>query len=395
MRGRSSWRNRRGEDGDCAPSVTFGAATNMANGNIYVLDAKDHDQPYTVTYSLNLDQEFPKKLLAEISYVGNHSALGQAGVNLNSVPIGAMTKTTVDTTCSDLDTTAANPESTRLADSACQQRFRPYRYYQGINADESAQIAQYDSLQAKLTHSSSWATINLNYAWSKNLGNPTVSGAFKDWGKSEYWTVLSYNRTHVFNASYVFSTPTMHLSNRLLNGAVNGYQLSGITQIQSGAMLSAVNGYYFNMQNGPNSVYSIGSPDATVAPVLTCDPGLGLKKNQFINPNCLAYPQQGTGIGNTRMPALHGPMYWSSDVAAQKSFAVTEHQNLELRFTAKNFLNHDLLSFNSGDPNLTLNYSNGSSGSPPLGTLTNASTFGYATVRFGHRLVELSAKYTF
>jgi len=88
-------------------------------------------------------------------------------------------------------------------------------------------------------------------------------------------------------------------------------------------------------------------------------------------------------------------MYWNSDLAAQKSFAIKEHQNLELRFTAKNFLNHDLLSFNSSDPNLTLNFSNGSSGGPPLGTLTNAGSFGYATAKFGHRLLELSAKYTF
>jgi hypothetical protein len=90
------------------------------------------------------------------------------------------------------------------------------------------------------------------------------------------------------------------------------------------------------------------------------------------------------------MPALHGPMYWNSDLAAQKTFAITEHQNLELRFTAKDFLNHDLLSFNSGDSNLTLSFDN-----TALHTLSNASTFGYATTNFGHRILELSAKYNF
>lgn len=384
-----------GKASDCAPSVNFGVATNMANGSISVLDSRDQDQPYTVTYSLNLDQELPNKFTAEMSYVGNHSALGQVSVNLNSVPIGSMTNATVDTVCSDLDKTAQNPEQTRLTDSQCQQRFRPYPYYQSINANESSQIAQYDSLQGKLTRSSNWATLNFNYAWSKNMGNPTTSGAFKDWGKHEYWTVLNYNRTHVFNASYVFTTPTKIFSSRFLNGAANGYQLSGITQLQSGAMLSAVSGYYYNLQNGPNGVFSIGSPDVTVAPDLVCNPAAGLKKNQFANPNCYQYPQQGTGLGNTRMPGLKGPMYWSSDAAVEKAFAITERQRLELRFTAKNFMNHDLLSFASGDPNLTLNYSNGQSGSPPVGTLINSATFGYATKHYGHRLLELSAKYSF
>jgi hypothetical protein len=382
-----------GKTNDCAPAVVFGVATNMANSGITVLDAKDKDQPYTITYSLNIDQEFTKKLMAEFSYVGNHSALGQSGVNMNAVPIGAMTAATVTTTCANLDTGIADPTNqinTRLNDSACQQRFRPYAYYQGINADESAQIGQYDSLQTKLTHSSTWSTISLNYAWSKNLGNPTVSGAFKDWGQREYWTILNISRKHVFNASYVFSTPQMHLGNRLLNGAVNGYQLSGITQLQSGAQLSAASNYYYNLQNGPNGVYSVGSPDVTVAPIVTCDPSAGLKKNQFVNSNCFAYPQQGIGIGNTRMPGLHGPMYWNSDLAAQKSFAITERQKLEFRLTAKNFLNHDLLSFYSNDPNLTLNFDNTASH-----TLTNASTFGYATAHYGHRVLELSAKYNF
>jgi hypothetical protein len=378
-----------GHPNDCAPAVVFGTATNMANSSITVLDTRDKDQPFTTTYSLNIDQEFSKKVIAEFSYVGNHSSAGQVSVNMNAVPIGSMTADTVTAKCSDLDVGHADPTSDRLNDSNCQQRFRPFPYYKDINANESAQISQYDSLQTKLTHSSEWSTISINYAWSKNLGNPTSKGAFKDWGKSEYWTVLKESRTHVFNASYVFTPPKLHLGNRLLNGAVNGYQLSGITQLQSGAQLSAVKDYYYNIQNGPNGVYTVGSPDIQVAPVLTCDPSLGLKKNQFANGSCFSYPEQGASIGNTRMPGLHGPMYWNSDLAAQKSFSITERQHLEFRVTGKNFLNHDLLSFYSNDPNLTLSFDKNSH------VLSNASTFGYATAHYGHRILELSAKYSF
>jgi hypothetical protein len=379
---------------DCAPSIKFGTATNMQNSNVTALDSRDKDQPFTVTYSLNIDQEFPNKFATEISYVGNYSTLGQVGVNFNAVPIGAMTYATVAAKCSDLDTSATNIPDTRMTDSHCQQRFRPYPYYGNISANESGGLSQYDSLQAKLTHSGTWVTFNLNYAWSKNMGNPTNSGAFKDWGKHEYWTVLNYNRAHVFNASYIFTTPRKDFGNRFLNGVVNGYQFSGITQIQSGAMLSAASNYYFNLQNGPNAVFSVGTPDVTVAPVLTCDPSLGLKKNQFANGHCFSYPFQGTGIGNTRMPGLHGPKYWSSDVAAEKDFSISERQKLQFRFTAKNFLNHDLLSFASGDPNLTLNFSGGQNNTP-VGVLNNVDAFGYATKHYGQRILELSAKYAF
>ena len=394
-------------NGNCAPSVVFGTPTNMANSSITVLDTKDQDQPYTVTYSLNVDQEFPGKLMAEFSYVGNFSAKGQSGVNLNAVPIGAMTAASVTTTCSNLDTGVVgtiNQINTRLNDAQCQQLFRPFPYYQGITANESDTRSQYDSLQTKLTHTSSWSTISLNYAWSKNMGNPTTSGGFKDYGASEYWTVLNISRKNVFNASYVFSTPQTHLANHFLNGVVNGYQLSGITQLQSGAQLSATAGnYYYNLQNGPNGVYSVGSPDVTVAPVMTCNASLGLKAHQFANPSCFAYPTQGSGIGNTRMPGYTGPMYWNSDLAAEKSFAITEHQTLKLRFTAKDFINHDLLSFNSGDPNTTLsfdttaahNLSNATSANGAACPGPSCDVFGYADTNFGHRILELSAKYEF
>jgi len=383
-----------GKSSDCAPPIKFGTATNMQNSNITVLDSRDQDQPYTVTYSVNVDQEFPKKLMFEIAYVGNYSTLGQQSVNINSVPIGAMTADTVNSTCKDLDTTATDPTQTRLGDGQCAQRFRPYPYYQTISANESAGAAQYDSLQTKLTQSRSWGSISFNYAWSKNFYNAYTTGAFKDWGRHEYWNVNPINRTHAFNASYVFTTPTKNLGNRILNGAANGYQISGIIQVQSGAMLSAVSSANFNISGGPNAVFSVGTPDVTEFPRLTCDPGVGLKKNQFANGHCMGFPFQGTGIGNTRMPGLHGPMYWSSDVAAQKSFTITEHQKLEFRFTGKNFLNHALLSFASGDPALSLNFSNGQNGTP-LGVLNNADTFGYATKHYGQRILELSTKYTF
>jgi hypothetical protein len=380
----------------CAPSVVFGIPTNLKGGSVSVVDSRNHDQPYTVTYSLNIDQALPNKLMAEVSYVGNYSALGQNGVNLNYVPLGAMTPATVDVTCADLDVGSTPLENARLQDSTCQQRFRPYNKYQAINAPESSQKTQYDSLQAKLTKSAGWATFGLNYAFAKNMGGSAESAALPDYGQKAYWNIQSFNRAQVFNASYVLEMPKLHLESGFLNEAANGWQLSGITQIQSGMMLSAVNGTYFNLQNGANSVFALGTPDATVAPILTCDPRKQLQKDQFLNPNCFALPTPASGtLGNTRMPYLPGPMYWGSDLAAQKSFAIKEHQSLEFRATAKNFLNHDLLSFYSGDSNLTLNFSGGGSGSPPLGTLQNGSTFGQATAHFGQRLLEFSTKYNF
>jgi hypothetical protein len=97
---------------------------------------------------------------------------------------------------------------------------------------------------------------------------------------------------------------------------------------------------------------------------------------------------------------MAGPMFWNSDLSLLKNFRITEHQNLEFRFAAFNFLNHDLLSFSNGDNNLKLNFNS-------AGQLSNATdpnhacpgpscqAFGYSDYHYGHRILELGVKYSF
>ena len=387
----------------CAPTVVWGIPTNLTNAGFNVVDATNKDQPYTTTYSLNIDQQLPKRFDFEMSYVGNHSDLTQNGVNLNVVSLGAMNTSSVASTCAGID---GNVYTTQLNDGNCQQKFRPYQQYQGVTANESSGKTQYDSFQTKLTHTSSWAAINLNYAFSKNMGNSNQSGAFKDYGVQEYWTVVNFNRAHAFNAAYVFTLPRMHIEHRILSGTANGWEVSGITQIQSGAMLTANTGAQLGLNggNGATAAALVGTPDVTVSPILTCDPKAGLKKGQFANGDCFSVVQGGTSIGNTRFPYLAGPKYWSSDITLDKKFNITEQQRVEIRFSAFDFLNHALTSFSPGDSNLKLSFdSNGKLTNAPsypglkTGTCPgpSCSIFGYANYHYGQRRLEMSAKYSF
>jgi hypothetical protein len=381
----------------CAPKVVFGAPSNFTNSQLYVVDPHNHDQPYTTTYSLNFDQQFPEKFMFELAYVGNNSDLAQNGVNIDSVPVGAMTASAVMAKCNGMDPTL----NQMLTDGNCQQKFRPYQNYQGVNVNESSGKAQYDSFQVSLTRSAALATLNFNYVWAKNLGTTVQSGAFKDYGTSEYWSPLSYDRAHTFNAAYVLDLPKLGLDNRFARGAVNGWEFSGITQIMSGALLTANSGYQLGISNAQSGALLVGSPDVTVAPILTCDPRLGLKPHQFANPSCFAQPQPGSqGLGNTRFPYIAGPMYWNSDATLDKKFSIAERQGLEMRFSAFNFMNHALTSFAPGDNNAKLLFDS-------TGKLTNATdtkdscpgpfcqAFGYADYHYGQRILEVSAKYTF
>lgn len=383
--------------GHCAPKVVFGAPTDFTNGSISVIDAHNHDQSYTTTYSLNVDQQLPAKFLFELAYVGNNSDMTQNGLNFNAVPLGAMTKDAVTANCGSYSTTTLN-------DANCQQKFRPYPNYQSLSAMESSAKSQYDAFQTSLTRSSGWTTISVNFAWAKNIGTTNQSAAFKDFGTREYWSPLNIDRGKTFNAAYVFTLPKVNVGNGILSGAANGWEFSGITQIMSGPLLTQNSGYQLGISNVQSGALLVASPDVTAAPILTCDPRRGLKSHQFANASCFAQPgnpaTQTAGIGNTRFPYIAGPAFWNSDATLNKRFSLTERQNLEFRFAAFNFLNHALLSFAPGDSNAKLNFDKN-------GVLQNATdsqnacpgpacqAFGYANYHYGQRILELSAKYTF
>jgi hypothetical protein len=242
-------------------------------------------------------------------------------------------------------------------------------------------------------------SLQLNYTFSKAMATTTQAGAFADYGTSEYWSVAPYDRAHAFTAQYDYNLPKIVKSNRFLGGVINGWEISGITLVESGAQVTANTGANLGLANAASGVVLVGSPDVTAAPILTCNPTQGLKSGQYLNPNCFALPSAGN-IGNTRFPYIAGPMFWNSDLTLAKNFTFGEKQSLRFTFSAFNFMNHALSSFSAGDNNLKLNFNSS-------GVLQNATdtknacpgpscqAFGYADYLVGHRVLELGVKYNF
>ena len=129
-------------------------------------------------------------------------------------------------------------------------------------------------------------------------------------------------------------------------------------------------------------------------PTIICDPRVnqtvtmsdGTIARRYLNPACFAPAAPGTA-GTTHMPYLPGPSFWDSDISLTKNFNVTERQRVSFKVQAFDFLNHGLWSFNPNDPNLQIKFN-------ADGTL-KSNNFGIATRQFGHRTIELSARYEF
>jgi len=194
----------------------------------------------------------------------------------------------------------------------------------------------------------------------------------------------------------------------VLGGIANGWVLSGITQLQSGAPIQGNTNGNLNVSWGcvnhlnPDGTttcagYSaqnqLGTNALSIQPRVTCDPRSGLQSGQYFNPNCFAPPIPGTQ-GDIIWPYIKGPGFFNSDLAIYKRFTFKEHQKVELRFSAFNWLNHPLRQFNAGgNSDIHLNFADTNGGLTQLNQ--NALTTGSPIFSVGRRVVEFTAKYNF
>lgn len=287
-------------------------------------------------------------------------------------------------------------------------KLHPYTLYQTIHQIGHFEYSNYNSLQASWNKQSGHGNWLVNYTFSKAMGirgENGTSGVGDPINIRNDYGVLPNDRTHLFNAAYVYQEGSVYHGYKLVSGIVNGWQISGITQIQSGSPLQAVNSSNFGMGGNflpgatlPNGVSVAGvgispslvngSPDINAQPILTCDPRSGLAKNQFINGNCFAPPSPGHN-GSFIFPYIKGPTFFNSDLSLFKNFQISESRKLQFRFSMYNFLNHPLTTYNpaGGDGNLNLGFT-------AAGKLTNP-TFGYANFLNGNRSIQLVLKFFF
>ena len=388
----SPWNTASGNAG--LDTVNFSA---VASGPAAV-DSRDDKQAYTDNWNFTISHQLPWSSIVELSYIGNRSrdlpSSGNGGsegfntLNLNLVPKGAM-----------LSSNNGGADPNNLSADA----FRPIQGYSNLYLATNNGHSNYNGFQAVWARTKGRYILNLNYTYSKALGILGCNGNLCDqFNVNNNYGVLSNNRTHLFNAAYSVQLPNA-TQNKLLGGFANGWQVSGILQIESGPNVTGFQNQNFGMNlNGaiiPGSISAqnpngiaisnaslLGTPNIQLNPVLTCNPTSGLKAHQYINGSCFAAPTQVGQNGPTILPAIYGPAYFNWDMGLFKNFRVTESKSVQFRVSGYNWLNHPLWSFNGSNLNLSFDKN----------TLQqNNSTFGITENKQGHRIVELAIKFFF
>ncbi len=335
-----------------------------------LVDPKDDQNPLTWSYNFTISQRLPGKNLFEAAYVGNmvRHILLAGYANVNAVPYGTF-----------LNVPNANAANYNL--------FRPYTSYADLFQVNHNGYSNYNALQLGLNHQSSRYTWLVNYSFGKVLGAGNAGNAFDQLNLNTNYGPLQFDRRHIFNVGYsVDLGKPMH--GKAAGAVLNNWQVSGVMQVQSGVHLQSNSGggnFNLTLPSGVTVRNITGTQSVPVRPILTCDPRSNLSAHQFLNPSCFSLPTPGNN-GAIVQPAAYGPGFFNTDVSLFKNFPISEHQKLQFRFEAFNFLNHANYTFGQ-DANLNLAFD-------AAGKVSNPN-FGSALNKIGHRIIQMAVKYYF
>jgi hypothetical protein len=376
---------------DYGPSVNLGQ-----NGNVTALMMGDNRTPYTQSYNVTVSQRGPIGSVFEFSYSGNvtrdellddsNAGAIPALSNLNKIPVGALFGP---------DPITGITYAPGQVPGGSLQDYRPYQNYQILNVTSHGSYSNYNAFVASVQKQRGPVTLQINYTFSKVLG--IWDGQIDNGDEQGYTTdtfnlrvnygPLSYDRTHIFNSAYIVQLPSPVHGNRFLQGAVNGWQLSGITQVQSGPPLQPNTNGTFNsgFLPGVSNQSILGTDSQVLRPLVTCNP----RSQKYFDPSCFASPTQINQNGPAVFPNVKGAAFLDTDLGVYKNFAMRDKQSIQFRLSGFNFINHPLPQFGIG-PDVDLELTGGANG-----TNTNTATTGRPQFEVGRRVIEVAIKYVF
>jgi Carboxypeptidase regulatory-like domain/TonB-dependent Receptor Plug Domain len=287
---------------------TGGTAQNFPNtiNNSHYLDMK---VPRVLNWSLGVQQKLTKDTMLDVAYVGSSAASLSYQDDINQLLPGTLT---------------SHPGVNVNA-------LRPYPGYADIYEYNTGANFIYNSLQVQLKKNfHAGGLFSVSYTWSKgrtdaNAYNYQPMNSYNlrgDWGPS------SYNRNQIMVISYVYPLPFWRTGNEWYKKALGGWQISGITMIQSGLPL-----------NVTLASDIAGAGAGSQRPNLVSDPLAGVTGTQYLNPAAFAVPAAGT-YGNLGAYAIFGPHMNNWDASLQKSFPIRESVRLSFRAEFYDFPNH-------------------------------------------------------
>ncbi|MEK7406558.1 MAG: TonB-dependent receptor [Acidobacteriota bacterium] len=270
----------------------------------------DLDIPAVSNYSLGIQHKLLKDTLLDVAYVGSGAWHQYRGVNLNQLREGTLLR---------------NPGVNRDA-------LRPYLGYADITHYVTGSNFNYNSVQVQVKKQmSDGGLLNVAYTWSKAITDASgwSEGPMDSYDFKRERGLADYDRRHIFVFSYIYPLPFWRAQRTWYEKAFGGWQLSGVTTMQSGRPMNlGIQGDRARTGSGGQRPDVVGDWRAAEK-----------SRWQWFNTAAFALPPDGK-FGNLGRNVVIGPGTNNWDVSLQKTFRIIERFSTEFRAEFYNAPNH-------------------------------------------------------
>lgn len=319
------------------------------------LSYSDYKLPTTNDWNLGVQRQLAQGTVLSVAYVGNQGFHQRDNRNINTVPLNDPNRLAISQG-------KYNPDLDR-----------PYLGFGNITLGETATTSSYHSLQVNLrVESRHGLTGQIAYTWSHSIDY--LSGDFAqmsnpfdrrfDRGPSDL------DRRHIFIANYIYDLPFFAKSaNPFVRSTLGGWEISGITVIETGTPLTPTL-TYDNLGLG-------GGATARADKVGTAEGPKTL--NEWFNVGAFARPSL-LSFGNAPRGSIVGPGRTNFNLSLFKIFQIPLPASKEggrLEFHADTFNTFNHTQFHNVD------------------TGFGGQNFGKVTSTYDPRVIELGLKFRF
>jgi hypothetical protein len=274
-----------------------------------------------MNYSVSVQRELGNGYFVEAAYVGSQGRNLLWNPEINNPPFDA------------LRANAQIPAATRPSTNF----LRPYKGYSSIRQRRSEAESTYNGMQLYGTKRVGDISFTASYTLSKVETNASGFGDDAEDMNLDYnYGPATFDRRHVFVATYTYRLPFFRDRGGLLEGMLGGWEASGITRVQSGPYLT------------PSGNTSIAGRRADY---LGGEVALDDRDElQWFNTAAFA-PAPEDRRGNAPVGIIQGPGRHTWDLSFRKKFRISGPRQLGVQADVFNLFNR--VNFNNPNVNTT------------------------------------------
>lgn len=261
---------------------------------------------------------------------------------------------------------------------------RPYKGFASIDMRETATRSQYHGLQLEATRRfAKGLSFGAAYTYSKSMdsGSDFRARLYNAFDATNFWGPSDFDNRHVAVINFIYQLPWLRRSADWKGKALGGWQVTGVSQFQTGTPFTVGSGDDFAGigSSDPQPWEINGNPvlargDTRFSSSAADSNFYFLTKNPDGTP-IFSTPAAGSFSKTQTRSALYNPGFQNWNLALFKEFQLKEHHRVSLRGEFFNWLNHPNWTNAVADP--------------------RSATFGKVNSKSSERNVQLSLRYAF